>query len=273
MIVENGPLNVLNLATISGVIATSMGAVQLIKRVIPAGSKVAKVPIFVWTIMVAIILAVIANKLLKTSDGTPILEGNIWNVIWAAVTAAAGASGFFTWLYNPETVQSVKLDPANNDFGGKMTEKDKESLKLILLLPLLLLPFLSGCLPKGSPPAYQLYNANKTLVESNNLMADLANQKVIKDKAVMESYRELAKQSADAIDQAEAQLKPDGTLQLGKEYWYNQALSLVNRVIAFRLKYQSLKTQRSDLWVPSLSSPLSLPQSNDLRFWLKSRAA
>lgn len=144
MILADGdsPMKLTNLASISGIIAASMLIVQIIKRLIPAGSAIAKVPIFIWAILSSIGLATLANKVLKLNDGSPMLEGDYWKVLWAAITAAAGASGFFTWVYNPENVQSVKLDPTNNDFGGKMTEKDQKSLAEKLPNPLILLPLL-----------------------------------------------------------------------------------------------------------------------------------
>jgi hypothetical protein len=104
---SNLPLQTLNLGSISGVVAATLLAVEILKRALKRVTFFEKVPVFVYSIVLAILFGTLANKVFHTNDGTPLLTGEYWKVIWACAIAAAGASGFYTWLRNPETIRTA----------------------------------------------------------------------------------------------------------------------------------------------------------------------
>jgi hypothetical protein len=104
---DNLPLQTINLGSISGVVAATMLAVEVLKRALKRVTFFEKVPVFVYAIILAIGFGTLANRVIRMSDGTYLLAGEYWKVIWACAIAAAGASGFYTWIRNPETVKTA----------------------------------------------------------------------------------------------------------------------------------------------------------------------
>jgi len=93
-----------SLTSITGIILITMGLVEILKRLFSRNEGFGKIPVFVYAMVIAAILATLANKVFKTEDGTPFLVGAYWVVLWRAVLSAAAASGFYSWLNKPETV-------------------------------------------------------------------------------------------------------------------------------------------------------------------------
>lgn len=101
-------LNTWNLGSISGVILVTLGLTEILKRVFSKNEGFGKIPVFVYSIVIAVILATVANKFLKTPEGNPVLAGDYLIVVWKAFIGAASASGFYSWLNNPESVGSAQ---------------------------------------------------------------------------------------------------------------------------------------------------------------------
>lgn len=99
-------LETLNLTSITGVVAATLTIVEILKRTFSKFSFWSRVPVFVYAIVISAICALLANRVFMI-DGHPLLPGETWKVIWASVIAAAGASGFYTWLRNPESLQTA----------------------------------------------------------------------------------------------------------------------------------------------------------------------
>lgn len=100
-------LDVIDLSTISGVVLATMFVVELLKRIFGKTSYFAKVPVFVYAMFVAIALGLLANKVLRNGHGGPLLEGETLSTIWRCAIAAMAASGFYTWLRNPEPMKTA----------------------------------------------------------------------------------------------------------------------------------------------------------------------
>ena len=98
-----------NLETISGIVAATGVIIEVLKRLIQnkAPKWIQCIPVWVFAVIVSAALSLLANKVLISANGTPLLEGNTWQVMWSAAVSAAGASGFYTWLKNPETMSTV----------------------------------------------------------------------------------------------------------------------------------------------------------------------
>lgn len=101
-------LATLSLSSVTGIIATTMVILEILKRIFQKNKGFGSVPVFVYAIGVSIILATIASKVIKTPTGDPILPGLYWEVLWKAVIGAASASGFYSWLNNPESVGNAQ---------------------------------------------------------------------------------------------------------------------------------------------------------------------
>lgn len=100
-------LQSLNLSSISGIVIATTFLVELVKKHLSSYAWAKKIPVFVYSGAIAVILAFIANKVLRTPDGSPLLGGSTYSVMWAALLAALSSSGFYTWLRNPETIESA----------------------------------------------------------------------------------------------------------------------------------------------------------------------
>ncbi len=140
-------LQTLNIASISGIVLTTMFAVEILKRTLNGKTFFEKIPVFVYAILIAGFLTFLSNKVLHNEDGTPLLMGSFWKLLWASIVSSAGASGFYSWL-RPETVEKSMKTPSHI---GTSTEKQRHketqvqnAMKMILLfiLPMMLL---SGC--------------------------------------------------------------------------------------------------------------------------------
>lgn len=93
-------LDSLSLGSITGVVAATMLVVEILKRIFDNVTGFKKIPVFVYAIVVAAILAFIGNKLGYLA-GKPVF------VIWASIISAGSASGFYTWLRNPQPIQTA----------------------------------------------------------------------------------------------------------------------------------------------------------------------
>jgi hypothetical protein len=136
---DNQPLQALNLASVTGVVGVSLFVIEILKRAFRNVPAFSKVPVFVYAIVISAGLAFIANKLFHTADGSPLLAGNVWNIIWASIIAAMGSSGFYTWLRNPEPVESASVMIPNK---GDTIVTPKMIMMSVLFLSLGLI---SGC--------------------------------------------------------------------------------------------------------------------------------
>jgi hypothetical protein len=144
-------MQTLNISSISGIVLATLFAVEIIKRLTNGVKILQKIPVFVYSIFVAAGLTVLANKVLTTDEGLPLLVGNLWKLMWAAVVGAAASSGFYSWL-RPQSVEESMKTPSH--IGGATSEEqlvnqskidDIVKLILILIIPI----FVLGC---GSCP-------------------------------------------------------------------------------------------------------------------------
>lgn len=110
-------LAALSLSSITGIIAATMVILEILKRIFIKNAGFGKIPVFVYAVAISIILATIANKFLKTPEGESILPGVYWSIVWKAVIGAASASGFYSWLNNPESVGNAQ--PIWRDANGQ----------------------------------------------------------------------------------------------------------------------------------------------------------
>lgn len=126
-------LEVLSLSSYSGIVIATMFIVEVLKRILDKVAGFKSIPIFVYACTVAGVLAILANKVIKI-DGHPLLQGqNVWIAVWKSVIGAAGASGFYGWLRNPEAPKTA------SDMGV-----DVKSKILSLLIPVGMLAMV-GC--------------------------------------------------------------------------------------------------------------------------------
>lgn len=101
-------LDTWSLSSISGIIIVTLVLVEILKRIFQKNAGFGKIPVFAYSIGISVILSIIANKLLKQDDGTPMLPGHLITIIWKAIYASASASGFYSWLNNPESVGNAQ---------------------------------------------------------------------------------------------------------------------------------------------------------------------
>lgn len=94
-------LESVGLSSISGIIVATLILVEFIKRLVGNVKWIKRVPLFVYVIVVATVLTVASNKYLKNSENKPLLQGNLTQLVWESIVAAAGSSGFYTWLRKP----------------------------------------------------------------------------------------------------------------------------------------------------------------------------
>jgi hypothetical protein len=139
-------MQTLNIASISGIVLTTMFVVEILKRMLHDKTFFQKIPVFVYSILIAGALTYLSNKVLHNEDGSPLLAGSFWKLLWASVVSSAGASGFYSWL-RPESMEKSMKTPSHI---GTATEEQlhketqvQNALKLILLFILPL--FMVGC--------------------------------------------------------------------------------------------------------------------------------
>lgn len=108
-------LDQLSLTSITGVIAATFLFVEVLKRLFTKEAWFGKIPVFVYAIVIAEILTVLANRVLKLSDGTPVLPGTLTQAMWAALLGAASTGGFYTWLTSPSSVAAAQPLRVTND--------------------------------------------------------------------------------------------------------------------------------------------------------------
>lgn len=114
---DSTTLDILNLSTTSGIVVATMFIVEILKRAFCCYAGFNKIPVFVYSMVIAAILAYFANHIIYL-NGKPLLTGdNVWLAMWRAMIGAAASSGFYTWLRNPETPQTA------SKMGEPTTEK------------------------------------------------------------------------------------------------------------------------------------------------------
>jgi hypothetical protein len=93
----------LDLSSITGIVIITLFIVELLKRLLRNVVFFSKIPVWTYAIAIACVQVFIANRLLQTEDGVPLLPGNLTKLLWATVVAAASASGFYSWLRAGQT--------------------------------------------------------------------------------------------------------------------------------------------------------------------------
>jgi hypothetical protein len=99
-----------DLSSIPAIVATTILAVDFIKRSLGNVRVFAAIPTWLYSVAVAATLTVVANRLLHS------LQGDLLDLAWQAVTNAATASGIYEWLNHhnlPLGVSADKKDPAS----------------------------------------------------------------------------------------------------------------------------------------------------------------
>jgi cell shape-determining protein MreD len=91
----------LNLASITGIVGITMILVELLKKPLKNFKWFQKIPVFIYSIIMAAMIAFLANRVFHT------ISGNIYHIIWRSIISAASASGFYTWLRNPESMATT----------------------------------------------------------------------------------------------------------------------------------------------------------------------
>lgn len=114
----NWDMSAFNISSISGIVLVTMFLLEVLKRALHQVAWFKCVPVFIYAILISAGLVVLANKVIKTSTGDPILEGEFWKLVWAAISSAASASGIYTWL-KPENVEQSMKDGGSH-IGGKL---------------------------------------------------------------------------------------------------------------------------------------------------------
>ncbi len=123
-----------NLYSITGVIAITFVLVEIIKRMVkPTTPILGHIPVLLFPLIIAPILALAANKLMFQDDGTPFLSGNVWTVLGRSILGAASSSGLYTWLANPKTT----VGEAQPLIGKSQSSEDNYMRpNFMILLPL-----------------------------------------------------------------------------------------------------------------------------------------
>lgn len=112
-------LEVVVLSTIPGITIATLFIVEIVKRLTGNVRWLKKTPMFLYVMVIAAALTLLANKVLKTAAGQPMLPGSPFQLVWSSLMSAAGSSGFYTWLRKPASSpeksaakRASKLDPA-----------------------------------------------------------------------------------------------------------------------------------------------------------------
>lgn len=96
------------LGSVSGVVALTMLLTQAIKRAAGDAPVVKRIPTFLIALAVSFGLTLVANRALG------VLEGELFELAWAAGFAAMGASGLYSWVWEGG-VLSTPGTKAEND--------------------------------------------------------------------------------------------------------------------------------------------------------------
>lgn len=102
-------LQSLSLGSITGIIAATFVVMEVLKRIFSTNTYFGKVPAWCYSVVVAMALCFVANKVLNNSDGTPMLPGQLTPLLWRACLAAASASGFYSWIGNTSIADAQPL--------------------------------------------------------------------------------------------------------------------------------------------------------------------
>jgi hypothetical protein len=81
--------------SISGIGAATIFGVSMAKRALGRIEWFNRVPTWIYAVVIAFILTVLAVVVLGT------LPGNVWQLAWQTVFNAAIASGVYEWMQNP----------------------------------------------------------------------------------------------------------------------------------------------------------------------------
>lgn len=92
-------LQTLTLTSTTGIVVATMFIVEILKRLLKGMTWFEKIPVFVYAVVIAVILTIVAVQLNA-------LQGELYQLLWSSIIGAASASGFYTWLRNPENVKT-----------------------------------------------------------------------------------------------------------------------------------------------------------------------
>ncbi len=94
------------LATLTGIVAATTLVVEVLKRLLVSVKVLNRIPTWMYAIGTAIVLVLIANRVLG------VLQGDMGPLMWSAALLGASASGFWTWLRQPADSPKINLKPA-----------------------------------------------------------------------------------------------------------------------------------------------------------------
>lgn len=146
----------INLTSITGVIAATFVVVEIIKKLVkPETPVLGKIPVILFPLVIAPILALVANKAMFRDDGTPILSGNVWTVLGRAILGAASSSGLYTWLRQP----GITIGDAQPLIGSTKPGEDTTMKPNFIILLAASLVLLVGCQGAKNPEKVALREA------------------------------------------------------------------------------------------------------------------
>lgn len=163
-----------NLASITGVIAVTFIIVEIMKKLVKPGTPIlGRIPVILFPLVIAPILALLANKVMKLDDGTPILTGNIWTVLGRSILGAASSSGLYTWLRQPGTT----VGDAQPLIGAiKPGEDSTMKPNFLILITISLLFTLTGCQltknPEKAALRESMYNGTQQIRTNEKAWAE-----------------------------------------------------------------------------------------------------
>lgn len=194
-------------ATIGGIVALTLGIVQVLKYALADVPYARKLPTWLYAVGVAAALVAVSRYVLGAMDGA------IGPLIWATVKAAAAASGLHAWLTH------LDKTPSDND-----SPPSGSTLRVgaVALLAALLLPFAGCATSGGTTPLQQTVLARQAYTATLNNLSLARSLELIDDDQYrqIEAGRQIV---ADALDTAEAAAVADEPLT------FREAMELVNR--------------------------------------------
>ncbi len=167
VVTDTGPLTV-DLTTITGIVALTLVITQVVKRLFANLSVLKNAPTWAIAVVVAVLLALVANKSLG------LLEGDLVTLLWQAAVAALAASGFYSWMDNP------KADPESS----AKSRAEKKTARLsppgpvgsIFLVGVMALS-MTGCATQSQTQQYR--NASNVYNAAVEVVTALGNAEVI----------------------------------------------------------------------------------------------
>lgn len=98
----------LNITSITGIITVTFLLVEVLKRFFVTNKGFGKIPVWIFAVAISAGLTAVANKVLHTENGTPLLTGSLTTLMVRSVLAAASASGFFSWLNSSTSIAQAQ---------------------------------------------------------------------------------------------------------------------------------------------------------------------